>query len=61
MIAEETASSLVIQRAGIARETLLRSDIDSMTNTGISLMPAGFEEQLTPEQMADLLTFLTQK
>ena len=60
MIAEETAGSLVIKRAGIASETLLRDDIDSMTNTGLSLMPAGFEEQLSPAQMADLLTFLTQ-
>ncbi len=60
MITEETAGSLVIKRASVASETLLREDIDSMTNTGLSLMPAGFEESLTPQQMADLIAYLRQ-
>lgn len=59
MIAEETASSLVIKRAGVLGETLLRDDIEAISNTGLSLMPAGFEESISPEQMADLLAFLT--
>ncbi len=41
MISEETAGSLVIKRAGIPSETLLREDIEAMSNTGLSLMPAG--------------------
>lgn len=61
MIAEETASSLVIKRAGVPSETLLREDVEAMTNTGLSLMPAGFEENLTVEQMADLIEFLNLK
>ena len=60
MISEETASSLVIKRPGVPSETLLREDIDSMSNTGLSLMPAGFEENISPEQMADLLAYLNQ-
>ncbi len=40
MISEETASSLVIKRPGVPSETLLREDIEAMTNTGLSLMPA---------------------
>ncbi len=58
MISDETASSLVVKRAGMAAETLLREDVVSMTNTGLSLMPAGFEENISPEQMADLIAFL---
>lgn len=60
LIAEETASSLVVKRAGVVNETLLREDIEAMTNTGMSLMPAGFEENITVEQMADLIAFLNQ-
>ena len=61
MISEETASSLVIKRPGVPSETLLREDIEAMTNTGLSLMPAGFEESISPEQMADLIAYLYQQ
>ncbi len=58
IIAEETASSFNIKRAGVVSETILREDVDSMSNTGLSLMPNGFEQQLNPAEMADLLEFL---
>lgn len=36
-----------------------RAEITSLTSTGTSLMPEGLEAAITPQQMADLLTFLT--
>ena len=36
----------------------LRSEIESLTSVGKSLMPEGFENQLTVQDMADLLQYL---
>jgi putative heme-binding domain-containing protein len=58
LIADETASSLTIKRAGAQPETVLREDIEQMSNSGVSLMPVGFEESISPTAMADLLAFL---
>ncbi len=58
MIAEETASSLTVKRANAPVETILRQDIQQITNTGQSLMPTGFEESINPAAMADLISFL---
>lgn len=58
LVTDETASSLSIKRAGTQPEVVLRQDIEQMSNSGLSLMPVGFEETITPEAMADLLAFL---
>src|SRR5262249_47646732 len=38
-----------------------RDDIEELQATAKSLMPDGFEKQLKPEQLVDLLEFLTQR
>jgi putative heme-binding domain-containing protein len=58
IIAEESASSITLQRAENARDTILRIDIDQMRSTGMSLMPEGIEKDIDLQGMADLLTFL---
>ncbi|MGN6544356.1 MAG: PVC-type heme-binding CxxCH protein [Aureliella sp.] len=58
LVADETASSVTIKRPGAQPEVVLRQDIEQMSNSGLSLMPVGFEESITPEAMADLLAFL---
>ena len=58
LITDETASSLTVKRAGAKPEIVLREDIEQMSNTGVSLMPIGFEESISPTAMADLLAFL---
>jgi hypothetical protein len=37
---------------------LLRSQLESLTSNGKSLMPEGLEKQITPQEMADLIKFL---
>ena len=39
-------------------ETILRTDVDELKSSGLSLMPIGLEKSITVDQMADLLTFL---
>jgi len=58
IIAEESAATLTLKRAEGVTETVLRSDIATISSSGISLMPEGVEAAVSVEQMADLLAFL---
>lgn len=59
LLTSESASSLSFKRADGGVESISRQDIKTLTSTGTSLMPEGLEAAITPQQMADLLTFLT--
>ncbi|MCA9042163.1 MAG: c-type cytochrome, partial [Planctomycetaceae bacterium] len=61
IIAAETASSITLRRAEGKEETILRQNIGEITSSGQSLMPEGLEKDITPQQMADLITFLLEK
>jgi putative heme-binding domain-containing protein len=58
LIAGESATSVTLKRAEGAVDTILRTNIEEMQSTGLSLMPEGLEKELTPEQMADVITLL---
>ncbi|HUG90966.1 MAG TPA: PVC-type heme-binding CxxCH protein [Planctomycetaceae bacterium] len=58
IIVAETATSLTLRRAEGKEDTVLRSEIDELSSTGKSLMPDGLEQDISPEQMADLLAFV---
>lgn len=57
IIQVETESGIVLLTAEGETKTILRDEIDSLTS-GKSLMPEGLEQQITPQQMADLLAYL---
>lgn len=58
LISAETANNIVIRMAGGVDHAVLRSDIAAMEQSQLSLMPAGFESALKPQDMADLLSWL---
>ncbi len=58
-IGAETPTSITLRRAEGAIETVLRQDIEAMSTGGKSIMPEGFEKQLSLQQMADLLAYLS--
>ena len=58
IIVAETASSLTLKRAEGQTDTILRSQLDELQSTGVSLMPDGLEKNITVPEMADLLDFL---
>ena len=58
IIAEETTRSVTLVRAEKKTDTLAREEIESMINTGLSIMPEGLEKEITEEQMADLIAYL---
>ncbi len=40
------------------KDTLLRTQVEAIAGTGLSIMPEGFEKTITKPEMADLIAFL---
>jgi putative membrane-bound dehydrogenase-like protein len=60
VIEEEAGTSITLAHADGKRTTLNRSDIALMKNSGISLMPEGLEELLSPAAIQDIIHYLQQ-
>ena len=58
IIAVETPNSVTLRNAGGMDETILRGDIKELTSSRLSFMPDGFENTLTPQDMADLIAYI---
>jgi putative heme-binding domain-containing protein len=58
MIAAESATSVTLRRAEKAEDVVLRVQIESLTDTGKSLMPDGLEKQLSKQDLADVIEYL---
>ncbi len=58
IIREESAGQIVLAEAGGKTHTVPRAEIEQLKSSGLSLMPNGLEEQITPEQMSQLIAFL---
>ncbi|MFY7877057.1 MAG: c-type cytochrome, partial [Pirellula sp.] len=61
MLASESKTSLELINSQGKREVVLREDIEELIASQKSLMPEGFEGQMTKTEMTDLLEFLTSK
>jgi len=60
VIEEEAGTSITLAHADGKRTTLNRSDIALMKAAGVSLMPEGFEELLSPAALQDIVYYLQQ-
>jgi putative membrane-bound dehydrogenase-like protein len=61
LLASETRTSLELVDAEAKRHTVMREDIGDVQTSVKSLMPEGFEKQLSRVDLVNLLEFLTQK
>ncbi len=61
LLASETRTAIELVDSEAKRHKVLRDEIDEMIASPKSLMPEGFEKQLTPAEITDLLEFLTAK
>jgi putative membrane-bound dehydrogenase-like protein len=61
LLASETRTAIKLVDSEAKEHVVLRDDIDEMIASSKSLMPEGFETQITPADLADLLEFLTAK
>ncbi len=58
LIVEQAAETITLALADGTRQQLARTEIDQIRVVRRSLMPEGFEEQLSPRDLADLTAFL---
>ena len=58
IVAAETSSSVTLKQPEGKTITVLRADIEQLKPNGVSLMPVGFEKQLSVAQMADVISFI---
>jgi putative heme-binding domain-containing protein len=54
----EAPHSITLRDAASQPHVVLRTDIVSMTAAPASLMPAGFDEVMSPQDLADLIAYL---
>jgi uncharacterized protein len=61
MMAGESQNSIRIINTQGKEETILRDDIEQLSASAKSLMPEGFENSMTKQEVADLLAFMTNR
>ena len=61
LLASESKTAVEIFDAEGKKHAIQRDDIDELVASTKSLMPEGFEKQVKPEEIANLLEFLTQR
>jgi putative membrane-bound dehydrogenase-like protein len=61
LLAGESKTTLELIDTEAKKHTIIRDEIEEMIYSRKSLMPEGFEKQVTRTELADLLEFLTQK
>ena len=54
----DQGNAVTLRIAGGESVIVLKSDIDMLQSTGLSLMPEGLEQNLTPDEMNDLVSFI---
>jgi putative heme-binding domain-containing protein len=61
MLASESKTAVELIDAQAKKHVLLRDDIDTLVGSAKSLMPEGFEKQLSPDDVVNLLEFLSER
>lgn len=61
LLAAESKTAIELYDEKGKKQVILREDIDELSGSTKSIMPEGFEKQITQKNMADLLEFLTQR
>ncbi len=58
VLKKDAPDEIIVVVAVDKEERVARTDVESMTPSAVSLMPAGLDQQLTPQDLADLVAFL---
>ncbi|WP_299469634.1 neutral/alkaline non-lysosomal ceramidase N-terminal domain-containing protein [uncultured Gimesia sp.] len=58
ILVSEQSNSITLKGQQGKVQTILRTQLEELSNTGKSLMPEGLEREISPEAMADLLVYL---
>ena len=60
VLVSESPTSVTLRKEKGASETILRTDIDLIKASEVSLMPSNLHENVSPQSAADLISFLRQ-
>ena len=60
MIVSETANTITLRRGEGVSDMILRSEIDQLKSTSLSIMPEGLEKSINKQAMADLIAYVMQ-
>lgn len=58
VLVSDSATSVTLRRGEGLTDVILRTDIESITASELSLMPSNLHEQIDPQQLADLIGYL---
>ena len=58
IVSAETATTLTLVQSGGTHENILRGDIEEIRALGLSLMPEGLEQNMSPQDLANLIAYL---
>lgn len=61
VLKSENDSEVVIQTGPSVVERVPRREVEAVTPGAVSLMPAGLDKQVTPQELADLVAFLLER
>jgi putative heme-binding domain-containing protein len=58
LMAQEDAASITLIDADYRKTRILRSDIEKLEESEVSIMPEGLLDKLTPQERRDLFAYL---
>ena len=58
LIRKETSEEITLATGPKEEVRIARSEVEEVTPSTLSIMPSGLDQQLTPQQLADLIAFL---
>jgi putative membrane-bound dehydrogenase-like protein len=58
VLKKDAPDEIIVVVAADKEERIARADVASITPSSVSLMPSGLDQQLTPQDLADLVAFL---
>ncbi len=58
VLKKDAPDEIIVVVAADKEERISRADVASITPSAVSLMPSGLDQQLTPQDLADLVAFL---
>jgi putative heme-binding domain-containing protein len=58
LLKKDAEDEVVLQKGPKEEFRIPRDEIDEMKPSPVSIMPAGLDKQLTPQELADLIAFL---
>lgn len=59
LIVDQSDETITLGLADSRRITIPRAELELLEDAGVSLMPEGFESKLSPEQIAEIIVYLT--